>query len=119
MEWDKDTMSKLDEKVAKYAEVCKKKGIKVDDDLLRAVTKGCGPSIYNNDAETIAASQAHELETVKNNFLIKKLGLSDGPKLDEGIAAVIEEFGKSDRNKYRAIIYYMLTLHFKKASVYK
>jgi hypothetical protein len=91
----------------------------VDDDQLRAVTKGCGPSIYNNDAETIAASQAHELETVKNNFLIKKLGLSDGPKLDEGIAAVIEEFGKSDRNKYRAIIYYMLTLHFKKASVYK
>lgn len=112
-------MSKLDEKIAKYTEVCEKKGIKVDADLLRAVTKGCGPSIYNADAETIAASQPAELETVKNNFLIKKLGLSDGPKLDEAIDAVIEQFGKSDRNKYRAILYYMLTQHFGKASVYK
>lgn len=112
-------MSKLDEKVAKYTDVCKKKGIALDEDLLRAVTKGCGPSIYNDDAETIASSQPAELETVKNNFLIKKLGLSEGPKLDEGLNAVIEEFGKSDRNKYRAVLYYMLTKHFGKESVYK
>lgn len=112
-------MSKFEEKVAKYADVCKKKGIKVDEDLLRKVAKGCGPSIYNADAETIAASQPGELETVKKNFLIKKLGLSEGPKLDEAIDAVIEQYGKSDRNKYRAILYYMLTDHFGKASVYK
>ncbi|MEM8823694.1 MAG: DUF2853 family protein, partial [Pseudomonadota bacterium] len=67
---------------------------------------------------TIAASQPGELETVKNNFLIKKLGLSDGPKLDEAIDACIERYGKSDRNKYRAVIYYMLTKHFGKESVY-
>lgn len=112
-------MSKLDDKIAKYADVCKTKGIALDEDLLRAVTKGCGPSIYNDDAETIAASQPGELETVKNNFLIKKLGLSEGPKLDEGLNTVIEAFGKSDRNKYRAVLYYMLTQHFGKQSVYK
>jgi hypothetical protein len=46
-------------------------------DLLTKVTIGCGPSIYA-DAATVAGSQQAELETVKNNFLIKKLGLSDG-----------------------------------------
>jgi hypothetical protein len=62
-------------------------------DLLTKVTIGCGPSIYNADAATVAGSQKAELETVKNNFLIKKLGLSDGANLDAGIDAVIENMG--------------------------
>jgi hypothetical protein len=65
---------------------------KPDMDLLTKVTIGCGPSIYNADAATVAGSQQAELETVKNNFLIKKLGLSDG-NLDAGIDAVIENMG--------------------------
>lgn len=113
-------MSKRDDLIAKYAEELKSKiGMTPDMDLLKKVTIGCGPSIYNADASTVAGSQPKELETVKNNFLIKKLGLSDGPKLDEAIAAVIEKYGKSERNKYRAVIYYMLTVHFGKESVYK
>ena len=89
-----------------------------DMDLLTKVTIGCGPAIYNADASTVAASQASELETVKDNFLIKKLGLSDGPDLMAGINAAIEKYGKSERNKYRAVFYYMLTKHFGKESVY-
>ena len=112
-------MSKLDEKVGKYIQVVKDKGIDLDADLLRKVTRACGPSIYNADSETIAASQSKEMETLKNNFLIKKLGLSEGAKLDEGIASVIETYGKSDSRKYRAVIYYMLTKHFGKEAVYK
>jgi hypothetical protein len=67
----------------------------------------------------VAGGQESELETVKNNFLIKKLGLSDGPKLMEAIHSVINTYGKSERNKYRAVIYYMLTKHFGKESVYR
>ncbi|WGH77472.1 DUF2853 family protein [Jannaschia ovalis] len=112
-------MSKLDEKVGKYIDVVRSKlGEEPDVDLLRKVTRGCGPSIYNADSETIAAGQPGELATVKNNFLIKKLGLSDGPKLDEAIDAVIERYGRGDTNKYRAVIYYMLTKHFGKEGVY-
>jgi len=87
-------------------------------DLLTKVTIGCGPAIYNADASTVAATQESELETVKENFLIKKLGLSDGPALMEGINAAIETYGKSERNKYRAVFYYLLTKHFGKESVY-
>ena len=112
-------MSKLDEKVGKYIQVVKDKGVDLDTDLLRKVTRACGPSIYNRDSETIAASQPKEMETIKRNFLVKKLGLSEGPKLDEGIESVIETYGRSDRAKYRAVIYYMLTKHFGKESVYK
>ena len=49
---------------------------------------------------------------------MKKLGLSDGPELMQAINDVIETYGRSGRNKYRAVIYYMLTKKFGKESVY-
>ena len=79
-------MGKRDDLIAKYASDLKNKcGMEPDMALLTKVTIGCGPAIYNADAETVAASQESELETVKNNFLIKKLGLPDSPKLMEAI----------------------------------
>jgi hypothetical protein len=112
-------MGKRDDLIAQYAEDLKSKcGMTPDMDLLTKVTIGCGPAIYDADACTVAASQASELETVKNNFLIKKLGLADGPHLMEGINRAIETYGKSERYKYRAVFYYLLTKHFGKESVY-
>ena len=31
---------------------------------------------------------------------------------------LIEKYGRSERNKYRAVVYYMLTKHFGKEAVY-
>ena len=113
-------MSKRDELIAKYAPDLKDKcGVTADMALLTKVTIGCGPSIYNADAATVSGSDEKELATVKNNFLIKKLGLKNGPDLDKGIDAVIDKYGRSNRNKYRAVVYYLLTKHFKKEAVYK
>ncbi|RXG16255.1 putative protein DUF2853 [Leeuwenhoekiella aestuarii] len=112
-------MSKRDEMIAKYAADLKEKlGVDADMDLLTKVTIGCGPSIYNKDSSTVSGGSESELETVKNNFLIKKLGLSDGPALMEGIKKVLEDYGTSNRNKYRAVVYYLLTKHFGKEEVY-
>ena len=113
-------MSKREELIAKYAKDLENKcGMKVDKKLLTAVTIGCGPSIYNADACTVSAGDKKELDRVKKNFLIKKLGLKDSPKLDEGIQEVITTYGKSNRNKYRAVFYYLLVKLFRKGSVYK
>jgi hypothetical protein len=113
-------MGKRDDLIAKYADDLKSKcGMQPDMDLLTKVTIGCGPAIYNADSSTVAGSQESELETVKTNFLMKKLGLPDSPKLMEAINSVIETYGKSERNKYRVVVYYMLTKHFGKEAVYK
>lgn len=111
-------MSKRDEKIATYADQLKGAGVSVDMDLLTKVTIGLGPSIYNQDAETVAGSSDDEKATVKNNYLIKKLGLSDSPALDAGIEKVIDTLGRSNKNKYRACMYYLLCREFKKESVY-
>lgn len=112
-------MSKRDDLIAKYAADLKDKcGVTPDMGLLTKVTVGLGPSIYNADSSTVSGSDEKELATVKNNFLIKKLGLSESDDLDGAIASVINTYGQSNRNKYRVVVYYLLTKHFKKESVY-
>lgn len=112
-------MGRRDDLIAKYAEdLSKKCGVTPDMALLTKVTIGCGPTIYDADACTVAGSDKAELETVKKNFLIKKLGLADGPQLMDAINAVIDAYGRSERNKYRAVIYYLLVKHFGKEAVY-
>ena len=50
-------MSKRDELIAVYAADLKEKcGVTADMDLLTKVVIGCGPSIYNRDAATVAGS---------------------------------------------------------------
>ena len=112
-------MGKRDDLIAVYADDLKNKcGMSPDMDLLTKVTIGCGPSIYNKDASTVAATQASELETVKENFLMKKLGLADSAALMDAINQAMDTYGRSERNKYRAVVYYMLVKHFGKESVY-
>ena len=112
-------MSKLEEKVALYVTEFKNTlQIEVDETLLTKVAKGLGPAIYKADACKVSGSDQKELDTVKNNFLIKKLGLSDGPNLDEAINSVMNQMGTSNRNKYRAMVYYLLTVKFNKQHIY-
>lgn len=112
-------MSKRDDLIEKYAADIKDKfGESADMDLLTKVTIGLGPSIYNLDASKVSGGDEKELETVKNNYLIKKLGLADSPALMEAVKTVVEKYGSSNKNKHRAVVYYMLCKHFKKASVY-
>lgn len=116
---NENIMNKLEEALNTYTEEFKNKvNIEIDQELLKKVTKGLGPSIYNKDASKVSNSDKAELETVKKNFLIKKLGLEDGPHLDEAIEEVMGQMGASNRNKYRAMVYYLLTVKFNKEAIY-
>lgn len=114
-------MAKIDELIEGYLADMKKKKIggKVDATLLRAVAKSCGPSLYKSDAAKVACSDKDEMSRIKKNFLIKKLGMKDTPRLDEGLKEVCKEMGSSNRNKQRAVFYYLLVKKFRKASVFK
>jgi hypothetical protein len=111
-------MSKFDEKISVYQSALESFGQKVDSDLLRKVTKACGPSIYLADASLVSTSDPDEVGRIKKNFLIGKLGLTEGDDLDGAVSTVEGIVGKSNKNKYRPVIYYLLTKHFKKESVF-
>lgn len=112
-------MGKRDDLIAIYAGDLKQKcGVTADMDLLTKVAIGLGPAIYNSDASVVSGTQESELETIRTNFLVKKLGLADGPELRAGIDKVLDTYGRSNRNKHRAVVYYLLAIHFGRESVY-
>ncbi len=111
-------MSKFEDCMEKYLAENKKHNLGIDEKFLRRVAKACGPSIYRPDASKVSASDPKELATVRKNFLIKKLGLKDTPKLDEGLAEVMAKFGKGNRNKYRPLVYALLAARFRKKAVF-
>jgi hypothetical protein len=89
-----------------------------DEGLLTAIAKSQGPSIYLEDAKRVSCSDPEELARVKNNFLIRKLGMADDVSLDAAIKGVCEQLGSSNRNKFRIIFYYLLTKNLNKESVF-
>jgi hypothetical protein len=107
-------MSKFDEKLAIYNAANSDLKLGLDESLIAGVAKSLGPSIYLGDASLVSGSDQSELDRVKNNFLIKKLGLADGPELDAAIKSAIETMGSSNKSKHRALVYALLAKHFKK-----
>lgn len=112
-------MSKFDTMMERCVKQMKEQKIAVDKPLLEKISKSLGPSLYNRDAQLVAAAQKSELETIKKNYLIKKLGCKDGPELDKALAKAVKKIGTSRRNKLRPVFYYLLVKDLKKEKVYK
>jgi DNA polymerase III gamma/tau subunit len=109
--------NKRDEKIALYIKDIKKHYGEVDEAFVAVIVKNLGPSIYRKDAELVSCSDPKELDTVRRNFLIKKLGIEASKAvLDAAIEDVCQEL-KGVRTKYRATFYYALAKKFKKESV--
>jgi Protein of unknown function (DUF2853) len=112
-------MSKFDEAIEKYkGAMSSVQGIVggVNEDMLKKVAKSLGPSIYLGDASMVSCSDQTELDRVKNNFLIKKMGMTDGADLDAAIKGVCEQMGTANRTKHRAVFYYLLAERLGKQS---
>jgi len=111
-------MATFEETLKVFEAQMDKLSLSYDADLFRAITKSIGPSIYSNDASRVSCSQQSELDTVKNNFLIKKLGLDESADLDAAMKEVCETLGTSNRDKYRACFYYLLVKKFGKEAMF-
>lgn len=109
-------MSKFDDVIVKCAADLDEMGGH-DAELLRKVTKGLGPSVYNKDSALVAASDKDEVARVKTNFLIKKLGLDDNDNLDNAITAVTNKYAK--KRKLRPVYYYLLVKELKQEAHYE
>ena len=107
---------KRDALIKKYADILRNHGEEPDMDLLEKVVKGMGPGVYNNDSSKIAAKDKKERETVRKNFLGKKLGMEDSDEMEAAMDGVFEKFGRGD--KHRAVVYYYLAKHYGKEGVY-
>ena len=112
-------MGKRDDIIEAMIAEAKKLNLDVTDDFITKVTIGLGPVIYNKGTAIVACGQPAELERVKNNFLKKKLELTNSDEeLDRAIEEVCETLGKSNRSKFRVHFYALLAIKFGKEDIY-
>ena len=111
-------MSKFDDLMVKYVAENEKLDLGLSEDLIRKVAKGLGPSIYNSNSSKVSGGDQTELDRVKANYLIKKLGLTDSADLDQAVKDATAAMGSSNRNKLRVLVYAWLCKKFEKESIY-
>lgn len=90
----------------------------VNDAVLAKMAKTYALVMSNRDAKNVSCSDAAEKETVRNNFLKKKLGLKNSDAdLDAAVEAVCVTM-KDERMKNRLVFYYLLAEKFNKLGVF-
>lgn len=109
-------MGKFDDQMAKYrTHLNDRAGVSnIDEGLLEKIARSQGPSIYLNDASQVSCSDEAELDRVRKNFAVKKLGVEEGDDLNNAIQAVCKKY--DSRNKLRVPFYYLLTKQMGKES---
>ena len=91
-----------------FKNIVEKYDADADEAIVKAITSYLGASLNNRDAKYVSCTDETERNTVRDNFLKKKLELSDeNDVLDAKVMAVCTEM-KPQRMKDRVTFYYLL-----------
>src|ERR1700748_1830426 len=83
-----------------------------DDSVIAGIVRYCGIALQNRDSSLVSFNDPAETGRVRENFLKKKLGLTQPDAvLDQAIAAVGERI-KGSHCRNRVTVYYLLLEHF-------
>jgi hypothetical protein len=90
-----------------YADDIKRYQPNVNEKAVAAIVKYLGIALRSADASLVSCSSKEELARVRDNFLKKKLGLTDDDaKLDKIIKDICATM-KGDTRKQRVTFYYL------------
>lgn len=79
-----------------------------DVTIIRKIVNHCGIALRSRDGKFVACSDEAERQTVRENWLVKKLGVKgETAELDAKVMAVCETMQK-DRMKNRVTFYYLI-----------
>ena len=102
-----------------HAAAVKKYAPHADDKIIESMANTYRLVLSNRDSALVAFSDKSECETVRENFLKKKLGLTES---DEVLDAAIAEVGKKMADGHpnpRLAVYYLLAEKFNKLDTFK
>jgi hypothetical protein len=89
-----------------------------DANAIAGIVRYCGIALRNRDSALVSFTDKEEIARVRNNFLKKKLALTEpDADLDKAILAVGDKM-KGQRTKNRVTAYYLLADHFGKLSAF-
>jgi hypothetical protein len=102
-----------------YTSDVKKYAKTVDEAAVKGIVRYCGISLRNRDSSLVSGGDPKEVARVRDNFLKKKLGLSEpDEELDNAIQHVLGKTMKADHTKSRVTVYYLLAERFGKLDTF-
>ncbi|MGH7249150.1 MAG: DUF2853 family protein [Pseudomonadota bacterium] len=89
-----------------------------DERAIAGIVKYLGIALHNRDSSLVAFSDKGEVARVRDNFLKRKLALTNSDaELNAAIAAVGEKL-KGAKDKNRVTVYYLLAAQYGKLSLF-
>ena len=102
------TKADLDDKYVSYVEDVRGYDKDADAAIVKKIVDHCGIALQSRDGLFVACSDETERHTVRDSWLVKKLGLkAETAELDAKVMTVCETMQK-DRMKSRVTFYYLL-----------
>ncbi|WP_448578465.1 DUF2853 family protein [Thermaurantiacus sp.] len=89
-----------------------------DDSVIQAIVRHLGIALRTRDASLVSFTDPSELETVRESWLKKKLGLTDPDDVLDAAIARVGERMKDDTTKNRVTVYYLLAEMFGKLGLF-
>jgi hypothetical protein len=103
---------------ANWAADVKKYVPNANEKAIDGIVRYCGIALQKRDSSLVSFTDKEEVGRVRNNFLKKKLALTNSDaELDKGIMLVGDKM-KDDRTRNRVTVYYLLADHFGKPSTF-
>lgn len=96
----------------------KKYAPNADPAVVAAIVRYCGIALQKRDSSLVSMSDPTETGRVRENFLKKKLALTDSDDVLNAAIASVGERMKADRTKNRVTVYYLLAEHFGKLGLF-
>ncbi len=110
--------TKKEKKLTLYKDDVLKYHGSVDINLLESIVSELGVTIYNPDDEFVLCTKKSDLDYVRESFLKKRLSIKGSDQaLDASIKTACEKI--YDKNRYRAVLYYILVKMYGKESIIK
>ena len=89
-----------------------------NEKAIDGIVRYCGIALQKRDSSLVSFTDKEEVGRVRNNFLKKKLALTNSDaELDKAIMLVGDKM-KDDRTRNWVTVYYLLADHFGKLSTF-
>jgi outer membrane protein OmpA-like peptidoglycan-associated protein len=89
-----------------------------DDGVIAAIVRYCGIALRNRDSSLVSFTDPEETGRVRENYLKKKLGLTDPDSTLDAAIAKVGEIMSADTTRNRVTVYYLLAKHFGKLGLF-
>ena len=89
-----------------------------DDGVIAAIVRYCGIALRNRDSSLVSFTDPAETDRVRENYLKKKLGLTEPDSVLDAAIAKVGEIMSADTTRNRVTVYYLLAQAFGKLDVF-